>query len=690
MHLRTGMRLLNLSLVLLLLTGFADRLAFAKSEGTASLTARFAEGQTQFHVGEVIPIELTFSATVRDTFDMSTASYDRSGRLNVEQYHVTPRGRDPLHRYYSEGVFMMGGLSSSITLGDAPKVMRADLNGWVAIDHPGRYTLDVTSGRVSHGAGTKSADIELRSNTLDFEITSASPAWQEQQLTSAMSVLDDSGSTQKDKLIAIRKLRFLDSSASIKELVRQLGKLRDAFQWDCIAGLAGSARQKLVVSELQRAMRAPDLAITQDYLFILAKLKFQLEHDPLPAYPEHDTQQQESWRKQQDERFKELNTVSDSLYDQAAALVPTKKGAARAGTVRTLLQRPTYDPGNSKLVTGLPGQEIAAAFQYLSSDEQYSLLSTFWERLRTPSIIPVLEKIVDLSAIPNQMLRDVAFQRLYELDPGAARPRFLAEISNPHIDKGVVAVRAETLGLLPDQTLPQFDQLFVSRLKQQNSRTTDLDAQLIGRYGSKAVLPELRDFYRYTPLRGVCQVSDGLILYFLRTDPDYAVEQISETPSFCLTHSLQELLGMRRWDEVEPAVIQQLNGQDLSRARQAAETLAKYGSPKAEAAMWQRLRAFHQQWEKKADELNNRPGMPFEASEAMGFEYGLVESIGKAQGWLLSNDQITELANLALGDEQTNVQQWHWTSPVKLTITLTFDNQLMADIDTLCEISPLC
>jgi hypothetical protein len=67
----------------------------AQLDNGASLTIRFANGTSQFHVGEVIPIELGFSASVPDAYDMNTASYDRSGRLNMEQFHVTPPGGDP-------------------------------------------------------------------------------------------------------------------------------------------------------------------------------------------------------------------------------------------------------------------------------------------------------------------------------------------------------------------------------------------------------------------------------------------------------------------------------------------------------------------------------------------------------------------------------------------------------------------
>jgi len=81
---------------------FASAL-FAQNESGVSLTIRFADGTSRFHVGEIIPIELSFKASIPGAYDMEMRNYDRSGRLNIEAFHVTPPGRDPLERYYSTG-----------------------------------------------------------------------------------------------------------------------------------------------------------------------------------------------------------------------------------------------------------------------------------------------------------------------------------------------------------------------------------------------------------------------------------------------------------------------------------------------------------------------------------------------------------------------------------------------------------
>ena len=500
--------------------------AFLQTEA-ASLTIRFAGGMNTFHVGEMIPIELSFTASVPDAYDMSNRNYDRSGRLDMEQFHVTPPGRDPLANYYANGAFMGGGLGSSRVLIEEPQVTQEDLNEWVALDEPGHYTLYVTTHRVSRRGPTKDEPLELRSNSLEFDVIAADSKWQDQRLAAATSVFDSTVSTEEERREAIRTLRFLDSPRSIQELARQMGNFPEGRRFDCIAGLAGSRHQAQVVQELERQMKAPDTAITGDYLYTLAKLKLQLEHQPLPPYPEHDAQQQKIWQEHMQAQEKELTELQDALFEETAALASTKQGRARAETVEALLLRPARGSQDVKPLTALPGTEIASALLALPPDQQWTLLSTFWERLRVLAMATALETILGEADIKHQMLRDIAMERLYELDPDAAKPYILDEISHPHVDNSKGMVKAKTLGVLPQETLPEFDEILVARLERKDSHTLPLDAQLIARYSTKKILPRVKPLYETAPGRWDCATEDGFVLYFLRTEPDYGVQRLS-------------------------------------------------------------------------------------------------------------------------------------------------------------------
>jgi hypothetical protein len=653
---------------------------FAQLDDSASLKIRFPEGKTQFHVGELIPIELSLSSSAPDAFDMDTRSYDRSGRLNLEHFHVTPAGRDPMRNYYSNGVFMGGGLGGSVVLSDTPQLLREDLNEWVALDQPEHYTLSVTTERVSRRSATRNQPVELQSNTLEIDVVAADPSWLQQAFHSAETTLSNPSSSTSEKAAALRSLRFLDSAASILELVHQLGSSENRC-WDCVAGLAGSRHQDLVVRELEQQLEAPDFAVTSDYLFILTKLKFQLEHGLLPPYPKDDEKEQAAWSERMRKQGEELSALENELYRQTATVVPMKRGQARAKTIRTLLVRPAHESADISPLAVLSENDVAMAFISLSPQEQYDLLSIFWERVNVPTMVAPLSEIARQPQMKNEQLRDLAMQRLYQLNATAGTPILLEEIQHPHVDGDQFTVKGETLGVLPDKTLPQFDQLLATRLQQKDSKTLDLDAQLVGRYATKAILPSVKTTYTAAQGTWNCVTEDGFVLYFLRVDADYGIKRLAEAPSYCMVKSLKAAIRMKRWSEIEPAIIAGLNNPDLNRARQAAETLAKYGGPKAEAAMWKRLKIFHDQWADRESGFSPRMNQPRDVSDASSFQYGLVQAIGQAQGWVLTDEQITQLESLTLGQERDNVKPWHWNPPLRMSLNVLFDGQLQVDIN---------
>jgi hypothetical protein len=66
---------------------------------------------TQYRVGEVIPLDLAVSAALPKRYEINEASYDRSGRMNYEQFVVESKDgtRDPLYAHFSSTLLFMGG-----------------------------------------------------------------------------------------------------------------------------------------------------------------------------------------------------------------------------------------------------------------------------------------------------------------------------------------------------------------------------------------------------------------------------------------------------------------------------------------------------------------------------------------------------------------------------------------------------
>src|SRR5438874_8275263 len=56
----------------------------AKNPAGLSFSLKLKSNQIKFHPGEIIPLELTFASSLPETYLMDNASYDRSGRLQID------------------------------------------------------------------------------------------------------------------------------------------------------------------------------------------------------------------------------------------------------------------------------------------------------------------------------------------------------------------------------------------------------------------------------------------------------------------------------------------------------------------------------------------------------------------------------------------------------------------------------
>jgi hypothetical protein len=117
----------------------------------AALVISTAGRRTTYQIGERIPIDLSFTGPDTKQFEITMASYDRSGRMSYEQFEVEPSSgwSDPLAVYFgSQAGFIGGGLSSLGVLSPTPTVMHLNLNEWIRFEQPGNYTVVDTSHRV--------------------------------------------------------------------------------------------------------------------------------------------------------------------------------------------------------------------------------------------------------------------------------------------------------------------------------------------------------------------------------------------------------------------------------------------------------------------------------------------------------------------------------------------------------------
>src|SRR2546429_9602679 len=78
------------------------------------LQVQIENGKTQFQMGEIIPLKLSFTSSTPKKYQINLATYDRSGRMNYEKFMVEPESgwSDPLKAYFASGTFLGGGLTN--------------------------------------------------------------------------------------------------------------------------------------------------------------------------------------------------------------------------------------------------------------------------------------------------------------------------------------------------------------------------------------------------------------------------------------------------------------------------------------------------------------------------------------------------------------------------------------------------
>lgn len=142
-----------------------ERPVTSPATGTSKLTLK--GGQSVYHEGEIIPLELAF------TYRLVQYRPKASPNLRSFYFCLTPGGRDPLQDDEESGLWGNGGIGPGGISYDVfdPGVTYVDnleLNQWKSVP-PGTYSLRMGI-----------------SNEVKFQVLPATPEWQAEQLASAL------------------------------------------------------------------------------------------------------------------------------------------------------------------------------------------------------------------------------------------------------------------------------------------------------------------------------------------------------------------------------------------------------------------------------------------------------------------------------------------------------------------------
>ena len=440
-------------LMLLLFVGIAVVHSGAQSappvDSKVVLQVSIATNQREFHIGETIPLQLSFSSTVKDHYQVNMAQYDRSGRMNYEHFDVSPANGavDPMPTYTGG----MGGLTNFKFLTPEPWTIKLNLNEWVRFTQPGDHRIVVSSSRVGvrDPSNTFGASpITVRSNEVELEIVPANPEWQKEVLRDSVVTLDAPAPAkpqQTEQYTASRRraletLRFLGSGDAARELAKRMrGEDSGGLDYVCMLGLISSPEREIARTALEEGLADPDHPIDSNFLYALRMINSD------PNAPNAN------WREAQ-QRFDE----------ELFAALPGKRGKALSISLSTAVNEAWNGDAVPQQTQEKLVSQLISMFDQLPVNEQNSLLSYRWDKIRSPAILPILKRYAqsyhdfpemrESKAFDSLQLSASALRRWYELDPAGARPAIITEITRPRPRFG-----AQVLGLLPDETLPEVD-----------------------------------------------------------------------------------------------------------------------------------------------------------------------------------------------------------------------------------------
>ncbi len=641
------MRLLSF----LLLVGIAVVHTSAQStppvDRNVVLKVSIASDQGEFRIGETIPLQLSFSSTVKDRYQVNMAQYDRSGRMEYEHFTVSPAqgAFDPLVNYNSVG----GGLTSFQFLRSAPWTIKLNLNEWVRFTQPGEYRLIISSNRVAvrdQSSPSGTSPVTARSNEITLKIVAADPVWQKRIFKDAVTNLDAPAplkAEQRDQYAtsrrqAVETLRFLGTVDAVREMAKRLGG-EDSSGLDhiCMLGLISAPERSVARTALEEALADPDHPVNANFLYALRMVY-------------SDTNATNSnWRETQ-----------QRVVEQLIAVLPSKRGKALSVSLSTAANQ-AWD------LNALPQQttdklvgQLVSMFDQLPLSEQNTLLSFRWEKIKSPEILPILKRYAqsyrdypqmrEVNAHDSLQLSASALRGWYELDPTGARPAIITEITRPRPRFG-----ARVLGLLPDKTLPEVD----FALAEHFVASDDLDgesnlASLIARYATDAILPQIIEKLDPDIGKSACAVQNPILAYVLRVSPESARPRIEkaiaargEEFSACNQSLFQTISEIKADPVLEDIAIKSLDDPDPEVAMTAATMLGKFGSPAAESALRQRYASWTQQWAGRESELNTifSEGLTDKVHQ-LGLGLNLMQALATGQSWLSDKTELQRLSQL--------------------------------------------
>jgi hypothetical protein len=338
------------------------------------LVLRTADGRSEFHLYENIPIELNFSSKRRLAYSIELdESMNFAGQAN--QFEVFPADTVLL----PSAVTTFGGIMCCETnrryLSSRPTTLKRELTDEFRFEKPGTYSVYFWTRRVFKGMGKRDdfdpSRLILTSNMLTLTILPDDAEWDARQLASVLEKLHDPQlKAKRDAMVkkawatgselgasfafsnlapqtefeqARKALNALDTDQAIRERVKlmemeskaqlDLSRQDGSFTTLLQPLLRSTARPDVVVACLKERAERPDFGVDSSYFDLWTRFVIERDHPELfrPANRElaKDRRQIDQYKAYFDETQRKIVAMLETM-------LPAKRGEAADNTALTI------------------------------------------------------------------------------------------------------------------------------------------------------------------------------------------------------------------------------------------------------------------------------------------------------------------------------------------------------------------
>lgn len=629
------MTLKSFSLFLFLLLSVVIS-ARGQTFGLSEVHVKLAVGEPRsvYKIGEPIKLILEFTAD-RDGY--SAELLPDGKEYSSDTIVISPEtGISPWLVDLTNGFHYPRDMSSTAKLSNSPQRVELTLNDTLRFDKPGRYTIRVTTRRVTKSSLLYSRPLILTTNPITFEVEPMSDADETAEVNRLSDLLAAKRNWQTEEEVG-KLLSFLTGEPSTREKVRlflNLDGRRGNLNAHLWYGLFIASNRQLVLTLLEAGLRDPNTEVNTQLLQAVTILR-RLVTDGIRMDKLGGVSPMLS--ADEDPRTREIR---DAYVVELSAGLAKRKDKALTTTAITIASNPPKDPQAANVGSREARRILIQQFDALPPSSQEWLMRQDWEELRDRSMIPAYRRA--LSTGPGQKnVHEAALKLLIEIAPDEARPFVVAEIGEPNS-----FVDVKLLGSIEAKSLPEADASLLEQIRRLASLPNNAvlvhmkhKTSLLVRFGSAGIYQELMELYHAVGPKLYPDGRAGLLAYFAKHNEREAMPLIEQAISELKPDEdpavLRELTALYYSDAIGVLVKRLLATDDLSKASTAAYLIGLHGSPDDQKVLEARLKRWQDDWGNRVAEADEQNQGRIESE--------LIWALSHGNSWKLPAERMREL-----------------------------------------------